>query len=62
MPLFEYRCQDCGERFEKLMPLAAEPAPIHCPRCGGESVKRSISLFGRIASGRSDLWCPPGKG
>jgi putative FmdB family regulatory protein len=35
MPIYEYRCRDCGERFEEL--TAADAADPACPRCGGET-------------------------
>jgi putative FmdB family regulatory protein len=35
MPIYEYRCGDCGERFEELA-AAGAPAPA-CPRCGAEA-------------------------
>ncbi len=34
MPLYEYECQVCGERFERIQRVDAEP--VHsCPQCGG---------------------------
>jgi putative FmdB family regulatory protein len=41
MPIYEYRCEACGERFEELVPADA-PAPA-CPRCGAERAKRLMS-------------------
>jgi putative FmdB family regulatory protein len=35
MPIYEYRCGNCGERFEEL--TAADAAAPTCPRCGGET-------------------------
>ena len=34
MPTYEYQCQKCGHRFEK-MHRHSDPAPP-CPQCGGE--------------------------
>lgn len=33
MPIYEFRCNDCGE-FEELRSLAASSAPANCPQCG----------------------------
>jgi putative FmdB family regulatory protein len=35
MPIYEYRCGNCGERFEEL--TAADAGAPTCPRCGGET-------------------------
>lgn len=34
MPLFEYQCENCGVRFERLQ-RKSEPSPKKCPECGG---------------------------
>ena len=59
MPLYEYRCQQCGERFEHLVrgttSVSASPttgvAPatpaIVCPRCRSGDVSRLLSAFAR---------------
>ncbi|TMQ53560.1 MAG: zinc ribbon domain-containing protein [Candidatus Eisenbacteria bacterium] len=44
MPIFEYRCAACGERFEVLLSHAGEP-PGRCRRCGGTDVARQLSVF-----------------
>jgi putative FmdB family regulatory protein len=38
MPLYDYRCQKCGEVTE-FRHRYDEPGPTACPRCGGELVK-----------------------
>ena len=35
MPLYEYRCLECGHKFEKIQKFNAEPQTV-CPKCGGE--------------------------
>jgi len=42
MPIFEYLCMDCGEKFEKLV---FNFENINCPNCGGSNVKKLISKF-----------------
>ena len=34
MPLYEYQCEKCGHRFEKIQRLS-DPPPEACPVCGG---------------------------
>jgi putative FmdB family regulatory protein len=38
MPLYEYRCDDCGE-FEVWRSLVEYNAPMHCPECETVAVK-----------------------
>ncbi len=58
MPIYEYECEGCGERFEEL--VAADAALVPCPECGSERTKRLISTVsppGRMPRGagvRSD--------
>ncbi len=46
MPIYEYQCQACGEKFSKLLRSMAGQVTVVCPRCGSENVKKAISLFG----------------
>ncbi len=54
MPIYEYRCQSCNTRFEKLMPRATEPPTdgITCPHCGGSQVQFEFSAFAVVGSER----------
>jgi putative FmdB family regulatory protein len=42
MPLYEYRCQACGQRFEVIRRVS-DPDPEACARCGGGPVERQLS-------------------
>lgn len=35
MPLYEYRCTQCGHRFEKIQSFSSEPES-ECPKCHGK--------------------------
>ena len=35
MPLYPYRCTQCGHKFEKIQSFKSEPEKV-CPVCGGE--------------------------
>ena len=39
MPLYTYRCADCGHEAEIWGPLTGEADPI-CPECGGEMARQ----------------------
>jgi putative FmdB family regulatory protein len=45
MPLYEYVCKSCGERFEKLVRMSGQPLMIACPACAGDEVERALSTF-----------------
>lgn len=38
MPLYEYRCTQCGHRFEKIQSFGAEPEK-ECPKCHGALIR-----------------------
>jgi putative FmdB family regulatory protein len=43
MPIFEYDCLECGERFEFLVQRADEKPT--CPRCGADRIEKAFSVF-----------------
>lgn len=49
MPIYEYKCESCGCRFERLQTFTEEPLKV-CPRCGG-TVKKLISRSSFILKG-----------
>ena len=68
MPFYDYICNDCGHRFERLQTMSDEPVKV-CPTCGG-AVRRVITGgAGFIVKGgtracrvSSPGGCSPGKG
>lgn len=48
MPIFEYRCEDCGTRFEFLQRGKDTP---ECPLCGSKSLKKLLSRFSASVQG-----------
>lgn len=53
MPIYEYKCEDCGNRFEKLVRRAAESADVECPSCGQKRLKQELSVFAAHSSNGS---------
>jgi putative FmdB family regulatory protein len=45
MPIYEYRCQDCRQLFQKLLLVAGGTTTITCPSCGSRRVERQLSVF-----------------
>jgi putative FmdB family regulatory protein len=56
MPIYEYRCADCGKRpslfFRSFMAVEAAPA---CPNCGGRHLTRLISRTAQVLSEESRM-------
>ena len=44
MPIYEYRCVNCGVEFHRLIMKREEEVRLSCPECGGSCLKRLISL------------------
>ena len=47
MPLFEYKCENCNYRFDKM--VQRWDAQVHCPLCSG-NVKKLMSTFTVVES------------
>lgn len=52
MPIYDYECHNCGERFERLHRYS-DPAPA-CPRCGNDTrrLPGAAVFHGEMARGR----------
>jgi putative FmdB family regulatory protein len=44
MPIFEYSCDDCGTKFERLVRRSEENA-VRCPSCGEDHLTTQYSTF-----------------
>ncbi|HIG41910.1 MAG: zinc ribbon domain-containing protein [bacterium] len=42
MPIYEYQCESCDHRLEKLQKLSDEPLK-ECPSCRAETLKKLVS-------------------
>lgn len=61
MPIFEYLCDGCGTKFEKLV-RRADDATL-CPKCGDSHVTTQYSTFAARGNGttkESASECPSG--
>lgn len=45
MPIYEYRCADCGKRSSLLILSLSNPAPPICQHCRSSNVVRLMSRF-----------------
>jgi len=58
MPLFEYKCRDCGTSFEKIVPSSA--SEVVCKQCASPHVEKLLSVFAVGAPSRSKASFEPG--
>jgi putative FmdB family regulatory protein len=56
MPIYEYRCPSCDERFEELV-RSSGPAGA-CPSCGTADVERLLSVFAGVGGSSSASSAP----
>jgi putative FmdB family regulatory protein len=49
MPIYEYRCAACSERFEELVRRPDDT--VACPECGGTQAERLLSTFAGVGGG-----------
>jgi putative FmdB family regulatory protein len=50
MPLYEYYCPTCPQKFELLRAMTLAEEPVTCPS-GHPSANRIVSLFASFAKG-----------
>jgi putative FmdB family regulatory protein len=50
VPIFEYVCDDCGTRFEKLV-RRSDANGIQCPSCGEKHLTQQLSTFAAHSNG-----------
>ncbi|MBI2985912.1 MAG: zinc ribbon domain-containing protein [Deltaproteobacteria bacterium] len=43
MPIYEYRCRHCDNKFEELVRSSREA--VACPACASAKVERQFSVF-----------------
>jgi putative FmdB family regulatory protein len=67
MPIYEYRCKQCGKVSEKFVRASQEEESLSCAFCGHEELERQFSCFfsGSISTGGAgsqDKGCRPSSG
>ena len=55
MPIYEYICQECSGRFQRLVQGFADPQDLQCPRCSGRNLRKAVSRFGVVQSEEARL-------
>lgn len=50
MPIYEYKCPDCGHVFDVMQKFSDDPVTV-CPKCAGQQVKKLISATAFVLKG-----------
>ena len=50
MPLYEYKCSECGRNFDRLVSISEASKNQVCPHCGGKNTKKQLSVFASKSS------------
>jgi putative FmdB family regulatory protein len=53
MPIYEYRCAECGKRSSTLLSSYSSPDPA-CPHCGKPALRRLVSTFATTGASEAD--------
>jgi putative FmdB family regulatory protein len=62
MPLYEYRCRECGTIFEHLVSFSESDRVFACPRCDSRETEKQVSTvasFGASDGFSSGSSCAP---
>jgi len=51
MPIYEYVCDDCSERYERL--VKNEDAAVTCPKCASARHTIQLSVFASSSGGKA---------
>jgi putative FmdB family regulatory protein len=45
MPIYEYKCRRCSEKFELYRTIRESDNEVKCPKCGDKRPERQISVY-----------------
>ncbi|HEX6508773.1 MAG TPA: zinc ribbon domain-containing protein [Chloroflexota bacterium] len=48
MPLYEYVCNDCDDKFDKLVRSFSAADEVSCESCSSDNVRRVASTFAAV--------------
>jgi putative FmdB family regulatory protein len=51
MPIYEYKCQECTNKFELLRSFGRADDAAQCPRCQSDNARRLVSMFASFSKG-----------
>ena len=51
MPIYEYQCGDCNQKFELFVPQRMSTEGVICRQCHGTSIRKLVSSFASVGAG-----------
>ncbi|MFC1951061.1 zinc ribbon domain-containing protein [Chloroflexota bacterium] len=60
MPKYEYKCKDCGERFEEEKKIEEYDSKSACPKCESQNTQRIFDFAALFGINRGDS-CGPAR-
>ena len=58
MPIFEYQCRQCGNKFERI--VSSEASTATCKACGSPRVQKLLSVFAVVGGPQKSATAEPG--
>jgi putative FmdB family regulatory protein len=55
MPVFEYKCDECGSKYDFFHKSSLKQDEVTCPKCGSAKSKKLFSAFATANSSDSDF-------
>jgi putative FmdB family regulatory protein len=53
MPIYEYKCMNCGHAFEQIRPMCEADKAIECEKCKSRETTRQLSVFNSSSGGKA---------
>ncbi|MDB9823053.1 zinc ribbon domain-containing protein [Deltaproteobacteria bacterium] len=54
VPIYEYKCNKCGNSFEQIVFPSDDEGKFECPSCGDKDINRLVSSFSSGSSGSGE--------
>ncbi|HDL53069.1 MAG TPA: zinc ribbon domain-containing protein [Proteobacteria bacterium] len=51
MPIFEFRCKNCGHQFETITGVNEDGSGLQCPKCSRPGPEKLLSIFSSSGGG-----------
>jgi len=58
MPIYEYKCKQCGETFEEFQNVNEGNEKLVCPSCGTTKPERIMSAFASAGGSKGESASP----
>ena len=58
MPIYEYECTSCGEKFEAHRKMSDKDSELKYPSCGKKQPRMIFSIFGMASAGTACVSSP----